>query len=69
LRANDIRQDFMRARLTPSEDDLPIATAFSLQDSSLVGILAQAQCLIVRKPHAPAAVVGDLCRILRLPSA
>jgi molybdopterin molybdotransferase len=69
VRANDIRQDFMRAQLTPSNDGLPIASAFSLQDSSLVGILAQAQCLIIRKPHAPAAAAGDLCRILRLPSA
>jgi molybdopterin molybdotransferase len=69
IRANDMRQDFMRARLTPSDDGLPVATAFSLQDSSLVGVLAQAQCLIIRKPHAPPAAAGDLCRILRLPSA
>jgi molybdopterin molybdotransferase len=67
LRANDLRQDFMRARLEPSEDGLPIATAFEAQDSSLLRVLTQAQCLIIRKPHAPAAAAGDLCRILRLP--
>jgi molybdopterin molybdotransferase len=67
LRANDLRQDFMRARLEPSEDGLPIATAFDAQDSSLLRVLSQAQCLIIRKPYAPAAAAGDLCRILRLP--
>jgi molybdopterin molybdotransferase len=67
LRANDKRQDFLRARLEPGEDGLPVATAFDLQDSSLLRVLAQAQCLIVRLPFAPAAIAGDPCRIIRLP--
>jgi molybdopterin molybdotransferase len=67
LRANDIRQDFMRAHLQTRDDGLPIATALDMQDSSLLRVLTQAQCLIVRKPHAPAAAAGDMCRILRLP--
>jgi molybdopterin molybdotransferase len=66
LRANDSRQDFMRAALRPSETGLPIATPFDIQDSSLLRILAQAQCLVLRAPHAPAAAAGDLCRIIRL---
>jgi molybdopterin molybdotransferase len=66
LRANDNRQDFMRATLTPSEAGLPAATPFDLQDSSLLRILAQSQCLVLREPHAPAAAAGDLCRIIRL---
>ena len=66
LRANDSRQDFMRATLRPSETGLPLATPFDIQDSSLLRILAQAQCLVLRAPHAPAAAAGDPCRIIRL---
>ena len=65
LRANDNRQDFLRARLTPNEAGLPIATPFEEQDSSLLRILAQSQCLVLREPHAKSAVAGDL-RIIRL---
>jgi molybdopterin molybdotransferase len=67
LRGNDQRQDFMRARLEPSSDGLPIATAFDAQDSSLLRVFAQAQCLIVRPPLAPPAEAGALCHIIRLP--
>src|SRR3984893_12513978 len=66
LRGNDSRQDYLRAALRPSETGLPVATPFEIQDSSLLRILAQAQCLIVREPHATPAVAGDLCRIIRL---
>jgi molybdopterin molybdotransferase len=66
LRANDSRQDFMRATLRRSETGLPVATPFDIQDSSLLRILAQAQCLVIRAPHAPAAAAGDPCRIIRL---
>jgi molybdopterin molybdotransferase len=37
------------------------------QDSSLLRALSAAQALIVRPPHAPAAVAGSACRILKLP--
>jgi molybdopterin molybdotransferase len=37
-----------------------------MQDSSLLRVLAQAQCLVIREPHAPAAAAGDPCRIIRL---
>jgi molybdopterin molybdotransferase len=66
LRGNDGRQDYLRATLRPSETGLPVATPFELQDSSLLRILAQSQCLIVREPHAAPAAAGDLCRIIRL---
>ncbi len=66
LRGNDSRQDYLRAVLRPSETGLPVATPFEIQDSSLLRILAQAQCLIVREPHATPAAAGDLCRIIRL---
>ncbi|MEJ0094288.1 MAG: gephyrin-like molybdotransferase Glp [Methylocella sp.] len=67
IRANDGRQDYLRARLEPSAEGLPIATPFSIQDSSLLRQLAEAQCLVIRPPYAPPAAAGDTCRILRLP--
>jgi molybdopterin molybdotransferase len=66
LPANDSRKDFLRASLTTSEMGLPIATPFEQQDSSLLRILAMADCFLIREPHAPAAEAGDPCRILRL---
>jgi len=66
LRANDNRQDFLRARLTSNQAGLPIATPFEEQDSSLLRILAQSQCLVLREPHAKPAVAGDPCRMIRL---
>jgi molybdopterin molybdotransferase len=66
LRGNDSRQDYLRATLRPSETGLPVAIPFEVQDSSLLRILAQSQCLVVREPHAEPAAAGDLCRIIRL---
>jgi molybdopterin molybdotransferase len=66
LRANDARQDYLRAMLTPGDGSLPVALPFEAQDSSLLRVLAQAQCLIVREPEAPAAQAGDPCQVLRL---
>jgi molybdopterin molybdotransferase len=66
LRANDGRQDYLRATLSPSLDDLPVAAALPAQDSSMLGMLARADALIVRPPHAPAVQSGEACRIIRL---
>jgi len=66
LRGNDSRHDFMRARLEPSDHGLPVATPFNEQDSSLLRILAQSQCLVVREPYAKPAAAGDPCHIIRL---
>jgi molybdopterin molybdotransferase len=62
---NDVRQDYLRGTLTQA-DGAWRATPVASQDSSLVKLLAQSQCLIVRKPHAPAAKRGEACRIIRL---
>jgi molybdopterin molybdotransferase len=66
MAANDGREDYVRARLTERDDDLPEADPFSLQDSSMLSTLAASGALIVRPPHAPAAPAGSICRILRL---
>ena len=65
LAANDVRQDYLRARLDLT-DELPIATPVGQQDSSLLGNLAAADALVVRPPHAPAASKGEPCTIIRL---
>lgn len=67
VRANDDRRDYLRATLARSETGLPVAVPFAAQDSSLLGVLARADCLVIREPRAPAGRTGDLCRILRLP--
>ncbi len=67
VRANDSRQDYMRASLVPSATGLPVATPFDAQDSSLLRVLAKANCLVLRPPHAPAAEAGAICHVIRLP--
>jgi molybdopterin molybdotransferase len=68
IAANDHRQDYLRARLTVTDNGPPVATPVALQDSSLLGNLAAAQVLIVRPPHAPAASAGAPCVVFRLPA-
>jgi molybdopterin molybdotransferase len=66
LGENDNRRDYLRATLAPSGDGLPVATPFPQQDSSMLRVLAAAQCLVLREIRAPAAEAGDPCRIIRL---
>jgi molybdopterin molybdotransferase len=66
LPANDQRQDYLRATLTNATDGVPVLTPLSAQDSSLTSVLAAADALVVRAPHAPAAKTGDACRFLRM---
>ena len=65
--ANDLREDYLRARLEERKDGRLIATPVSQQDSSLLANLAATQALLIRTPFAPAAKAGALCEILRLP--
>jgi molybdopterin molybdotransferase len=65
LPANDERQDYLRATLEAGPDG-PVATPLPNQDSSLVAPLAQADCLLIREPFAPATPAGSPCVILKL---
>ena len=67
LPANDGRQDYVRAALAWPDGGLPVATAFPVQDSSMLSVFAQSGCLIVRPPNATSAKAGEACRIIRLP--
>jgi len=67
LGANDVREDYLRARLEERDDGTLIAIPVNHQDSSLLANLAAAQALLIRAPFAPAAKAGSPCEILRLP--
>lgn len=64
LPANNSRQDYLRARTEIRGGELHVE-AFVMQDSSMLKLLASADALIVRAPHAPAASAGE--RVLILP--
>ena len=66
LEANDRREDYLRAKLTTDTAGRLIATPFEKQDSSMLSLLAHADCLVIRPPHAPAAKAGDTVEIVPL---
>ncbi len=66
IEANGPRQHYMRATSTPGSDGLAVVTPVRSQDSSLLSPLAEADCLLVRPPKAPALPAGSLVPILPL---
>ncbi len=66
LPANDRRQDYLRASLARAADGTLEARPFGKQDSSMMSLLARSDCLVVRRPHAPAAAAGDMVEIVPL---
>lgn len=66
LRANDHRQDYVRARLHRDASGKVTAEPFGKQDSSMMKIFAESDCLIVRPPNAPELPVGGQCPIIML---
>jgi molybdopterin molybdotransferase len=68
IRANDHRADHLRARLGRDSAGRLAATPFAKQDSGMLSLLSQAECLVLRAPHAPAVEVGSPVEILLLQS-
>jgi len=66
MKANDSRQDYVRATLVEAPDGSRTVTPFATQDSSMQRTFREAQALIVRAPQAKVAVQGDVVKILRL---
>lgn len=66
MRANDERQEYARGMLRKDRDGSLSVMPFPAQDSSMLAVLARADCLIVRPPHAPAAEIGDKVEIVRI---
>jgi molybdopterin molybdotransferase len=68
LPKNDRRQDYLRSRLARAADGALEALPFEAQDSSMMALLAAADCLVVRPPHAPAIPVGTIVPIVPFPA-
>lgn len=66
LAANDQRQDYLRATLEQRAGAVPLVTPFAKQDSSMLGLLARADALVIRAPHARPASAGERVEIIRL---
>ena len=66
LPANDGRQDYLRATLIVATDGQRSVQSFAKQDSSMQRNLRNADCLILRRPNALAAEVGDVVPVLIL---
>ncbi len=66
LAANDRRADFLRATLATDGQGRAVATPFDRQDSSMLRVLAKADCLVLRAPNAPPARAGDPVEIIPL---
>lgn len=65
MKPNEARQDYVRAYAEVVNGKL-VARPFEVQDSSMLSVLAAANCLIVRGPFAKADNVGAPCRVLML---
>jgi molybdopterin molybdotransferase len=65
LKANDQREDYLRARCEERDGDLWVRP-FPVQDSAMLKIFARADALIVRKPDAPALAEGAPVEVLTL---
>jgi len=69
LAANDRRQDYLRSTIAVNGDGRRRATPYSRQDSAMLALLASADGLIVRPPHAPAIAKGEMVDVLAFPAA
>jgi len=66
LKANDKREDYVRASLSHDGDGHLIATPFPKQDSGMISALARADALLIRPPFAPEAKPGDAADVIVL---
>lgn len=66
LPANDHRRDYIRATIESTPNGTLIAKPFPVQDSSMLSALVGSKALLIREENAPAAAIGDDCRILML---
>jgi len=67
LPKNDRRQDYLRSRLVRAADGALEVLPFEVQDSSMMALLAAADCLVIRPPHAPAVPTGTIVPIVPFP--
>ncbi len=63
---NDARADHLRATLAIAAGGLLVATPFPRQDSGMLSLLARADALILRAPHAAGLPEGGEVEVIRL---
>ena len=56
----------MRAALDQDSDGNVVATPFEKQDSSMLALFSEADCLVIRPPFAPPAATGTWVSYLPL---
>jgi molybdopterin molybdotransferase len=66
LRANDRREEYLRATLAAGPDGVLTVTPFARQDSAITTLYAQSDCLIPRPPHADPDPAGAMVTVLPL---
>jgi molybdopterin molybdotransferase len=66
VKSNNFREDFLRATLARDAQGEPVATPLPVQDSSMLSVLAGADCLIRRPPNAGAVQAGEWVPIVPL---
>jgi molybdopterin molybdotransferase len=66
VRANDTREDYVRAHLRHASDGSLRVEPYKVQDSSMLSVLAEATALLVRPAHDPARKAGDVVQIIAL---
>ena len=65
-KANDQREDYVRATLTRAADGSLAATPHPVQDSSMLSALAASDAYLVRPAHDPARKAGEVVRVIDL---
>ena len=65
VKANGMRQEFMRATLDTDSNGNLVTTPFDRQDSAMMASFASADCLVIRPVDAPSAQAGDIVEIVR----
>jgi molybdopterin molybdotransferase len=66
LPENDSREDYLRAEISYDDAGRRVATPFPKQDSSMLSLMARADCLIVRPVRSPAIKAGSTVPIVVL---
>ncbi len=67
LPANDRRQDYLRAALSKDAKGALRVDPYLKQDSSMMRLLQQSDCFVIRAPHAPALAAGARVDCLGFP--
>ena len=61
---NDEREDYIRAITFINKEGIKVVEAFDHQDSSMMKVLAQANCLIIRPPFDSKRSTGDEVKLI-----